>query len=83
MDDEGQFRCLPYFHLIGICKSGTSDFFKRLLLHPDILPNRGIFGKEIWYWSWKRFSISKLDLFRKLFVKFLAKKKEDSFFNNK
>ncbi|XP_060564069.1 carbohydrate sulfotransferase 15-like [Ruditapes philippinarum] len=57
MDDEGQFRCLPYFHLIGICKSGTSDFFKRLLLHPDILPNRGIFGKEIWYWSWKRFSI--------------------------
>ncbi|XP_052791542.1 carbohydrate sulfotransferase 15-like [Mya arenaria] len=56
--DNGQFRCLPYFHLIGICKSGTSDLFKRLHLHPDIVPNRGIFGKEIWYWSWKRFWIS-------------------------
>lgn len=55
--DGNEFRCLPYFHLIGICKSGTSDFFKRLLLHPDIVPNKGIFGKEIWYWSWKRFYV--------------------------
>ncbi|KAL4230690.1 hypothetical protein ACF0H5_011066 [Mactra antiquata] len=55
--DHGVLRCLPYFHLIGICKSGTSDFFKRLLLHPDIIPNKGIFGKEIWFWSWKRFAI--------------------------
>ncbi|XP_045204389.2 carbohydrate sulfotransferase 15-like [Mercenaria mercenaria] len=55
--EGGVFRCLPYFHLIGICKSGTSDFFKRLLLHPDIIPNKGIFGKEIWYWSWNRFAI--------------------------
>lgn len=51
---DGYFVCLPYFHMIGTCKSGTSDFFKRLLLHPDIVPNRGIFGKELWFWSWRR-----------------------------
>lgn len=51
---DGKLKCIGYFQLFGICKSGTSDFFKRLLLHPGIVPNRGIFGKEIWYWSWKR-----------------------------
>ncbi|KAH3834102.1 hypothetical protein DPMN_107421 [Dreissena polymorpha] len=49
--DGNTFRCLPYFQLIGMCKSATSDLFKRLHMHPDIIPNRGIFGKEIWYWS--------------------------------
>lgn len=52
--DGSTLRCLPYFHLIGICKSGTSDLFKRLHLHPEIVENKGIFGKEIWYWSWQR-----------------------------
>ena len=52
--ENGKLKCINYFQLFGICKSGTSDFFKRLLLHPGIVPNRGIFGKEIWYWSWKR-----------------------------
>ncbi|WAQ98128.1 CHSTF-like protein, partial [Mya arenaria] len=37
---------------------GTCELCARLHLHPDIVPNRGIFGKEIWYWSWKRFWIS-------------------------
>ncbi|XP_052280882.1 carbohydrate sulfotransferase 15-like [Dreissena polymorpha] len=44
--DGNTFRCLPYFQLIGMCKSATSDLFKRLHMHPDIIPNRaGKFGK--------------------------------------
>ncbi|KAK3577378.1 hypothetical protein CHS0354_008475 [Potamilus streckersoni] len=51
-------RCLPYFHVFGVCKSGTSDLFLRLLHHPQIVPNRGIMQKETWYWTWKRYGIS-------------------------
>ncbi|XP_060599956.1 carbohydrate sulfotransferase 15-like [Ruditapes philippinarum] len=57
--EEEQFYCLPYFHLIGFPKCGTTDLFKRLLLHPDIVPNFGRFGKETWYWSWKRFAVNR------------------------
>ncbi|XP_052276803.1 carbohydrate sulfotransferase 15-like isoform X2 [Dreissena polymorpha] len=59
--DGNTFRCLPYFHLIGICKSATSDVFKRLYMHPDIIPNRGVGNKETWYWSWRRLDILKIN----------------------
>ncbi|KAH3834085.1 hypothetical protein DPMN_107403 [Dreissena polymorpha] len=59
--DDAEFRCLPYFHLIGVCKSGTSDLFNRLFMHPDIIPNRGIGNKETWYWSWRRLDILEIN----------------------
>jgi len=55
-----KLRCLPYFHIIGICKSGTSDLYKRMLMHPQIVPNEGVYNKETWFWSWKRYGASRL-----------------------
>lgn len=52
--DNRTFRCLPYFYLIGNAKCGTTDFFRRLNLHPDILPNKGNFQKETSFWSRER-----------------------------
>ncbi|XP_033758910.1 uncharacterized protein LOC117341175 [Pecten maximus] len=51
----GVLRCLPYFHIFGTCKSGTTDLFLRMIHHPQILPNSGILSKETWFWSWKRY----------------------------
>ncbi|KAL3885343.1 hypothetical protein ACJMK2_025414 [Sinanodonta woodiana] len=51
-------RCLPYFHVFGVCKSGTSDLFLRLLNHPQIVPNTGFLHKETWYWTWRRYGVS-------------------------
>ncbi|XP_069127282.1 carbohydrate sulfotransferase 15-like [Argopecten irradians] len=51
----GQLKCLPYFMLIGMDKSGSSDLFDRITKHPDILGNRGKLGKETWWWSWYRY----------------------------
>ncbi|KAK3088062.1 hypothetical protein FSP39_014149 [Pinctada imbricata] len=48
-------RCLPYFHIFGVCKTGTTDLYQRLLKHPQIIPNRGILKKETWYWTWRRY----------------------------
>ncbi|KAL8595211.1 hypothetical protein ACOMHN_043364 [Nucella lapillus] len=33
--DKGHVRCVPYFYLIGVSKSGTSDLFYRLTSHPQ------------------------------------------------
>ncbi|XP_053389659.1 carbohydrate sulfotransferase 15-like [Mercenaria mercenaria] len=52
---RGSLRCLPYFHIIGVCKTGTTDLFERLSHHPQILKNNGIFGKETQYWTWRRY----------------------------
>ncbi|RXG50791.1 hypothetical protein Avbf_06282 [Armadillidium vulgare] len=31
-------KCLPYFFILGQPKSGTTDLYKRLVYHPDIIP---------------------------------------------
>ncbi|XP_033726688.1 carbohydrate sulfotransferase 15-like [Pecten maximus] len=54
-ESEGKVSCLPYFHLFGACKSGTTDLFYRITQHPHILKNKGIMGKETWFWSWRRY----------------------------
>ena len=46
--------CLPYFHILCCSKSGTTDMYRRISMHPDIVPNFGIFGKERLYWSWAK-----------------------------
>ncbi|KAK3592270.1 hypothetical protein CHS0354_022695 [Potamilus streckersoni] len=53
-ENNSTLRCLPYFQIIGVCKSGTSDLFKRMLRHPQIVQNKGILKKETWFWTWRR-----------------------------
>lgn len=48
-------RCLPYFHLIGVDKCGTTDFWFRLTEHPHIVRPKAILDKETHWWSWRRF----------------------------
>ena len=52
-------RCLPYFHIFGVCKSGTTDLYRRLLKHPQVVPNKGMIQKETSYWTWFRYGKSK------------------------
>lgn len=47
-----RLRCLPYFYVIGQPKSGTTDLFGRLLLHPDFKYNT---IKEPHWWTRKQF----------------------------
>lgn len=55
-DPKGTLKCLPYFMLIGLDKSGTTDLFFKIVKHPDVLKNSGdLNGKETLWWSWKRY----------------------------
>ncbi|XP_076468341.1 carbohydrate sulfotransferase 15-like [Babylonia areolata] len=47
--------CLPYFHILCCSKSGTTDLYRRISLHQDIVPNFGQFGKERLWWSWLKY----------------------------
>ncbi|KAK6183682.1 hypothetical protein SNE40_011112 [Patella caerulea] len=55
VDNGKRVRCLPYFHLLGVDKCGTTDLWKRMVQHPQILPNMGHYSKSIKWWSRKRF----------------------------
>ncbi|KAK6171288.1 hypothetical protein SNE40_019511 [Patella caerulea] len=55
VDNATRVRCLPYFHLVGVDKCGTTDLWKRMVQHPQILPNAGNVGKSTMWWSWRRF----------------------------
>ncbi|XP_061174937.1 uncharacterized protein LOC133184104 isoform X3 [Saccostrea echinata] len=50
-----KLRCLPYFHVLGVDKCGSTDLYYRLVRHPQILPNKGILNKETMWWSWRRY----------------------------
>ncbi|XP_021357111.1 carbohydrate sulfotransferase 15-like [Mizuhopecten yessoensis] len=50
-------QCLPYFQLIGVDKSGTTDLFYRLIRHPHVIGNQGYIGKETFWWAWKRYGL--------------------------
>ncbi|KAK7506614.1 hypothetical protein BaRGS_00002089 [Batillaria attramentaria] len=50
-----KLRCLPYFHLIGVDKSGTTDLWARLAHHPQFVRPKAVMGKETHWWSWRRF----------------------------
>ncbi|KAL4217599.1 Carbohydrate sulfotransferase 15 [Mactra antiquata] len=56
--EEGILRCLPYFYIIGVCKTGSTDLFNRLTHHPQIIKNSGLIGKETWFWGWNRYGHS-------------------------
>ncbi|XP_046566223.1 carbohydrate sulfotransferase 15-like [Haliotis rubra] len=48
-------QCLPYFHLIGSDKCGSTDLFNRITHHPDVETCTCTLGKESSYWSWRRY----------------------------
>ncbi|XP_060593486.1 carbohydrate sulfotransferase 15-like [Ruditapes philippinarum] len=52
---DGQLHCLPYFYIIGVKKSGTSDLYSRLRRHPEICTPS--FPKESQWFSRFRFGI--------------------------
>ncbi|XP_059172643.1 carbohydrate sulfotransferase 15-like [Physella acuta] len=54
-DGNKTLRCLPYFHLMGVCKSGTSDLWNRMTKHPEIATPNAVMNKETHWWSWRRF----------------------------
>ncbi|CAC5399095.1 CHST15 [Mytilus coruscus] len=56
-DVNHTIKCLPYFMLIGMDKSGSSDLFDRLIKHPEIKGNTGVQGKETMWWSWRRYGL--------------------------
>lgn len=51
----GNLYCLPYFHILGTSKAGTTDLYRRISLHPHIVPNSRTYGKETLYWSWGKY----------------------------
>ncbi|KAK3787106.1 hypothetical protein RRG08_030269 [Elysia crispata] len=53
--ESSRLRCLPYFHLIGVDKSGTTDLWYRLAQHPHLVRPKAVMGKETHWWSWRRF----------------------------
>jgi len=44
---EGQLRCLPLIHILGVSKCGTTDLYKRLAKHPDFVESRNK-GPHFW-----------------------------------
>lgn len=50
-----RIRCLPYFMLLGMAKSGTTDFSNRIQAHPLVF---GGVKKEPFYWSQLRMEIN-------------------------
>ncbi|XP_076458330.1 carbohydrate sulfotransferase 15-like [Babylonia areolata] len=54
-DVKVRLKCLPYFHLIGVDKSGTTDLWFRLTQHVQVVRNSGVMGKETHWWSWRRY----------------------------
>ncbi|GFO12079.1 carbohydrate sulfotransferase 15 [Plakobranchus ocellatus] len=52
-----ELKCLPYFHILGCAKSGTTDLWNRLMSHPHVISNDGLLHKEALWWSWQRYGI--------------------------
>lgn len=36
MPPGGTLRCIPYFHILGVSKCGTTDLYHRLSKHPQM-----------------------------------------------
>ena len=46
-----RLRCLPYFLIVGQPKCGTTDVYRKIVKHPDVI-NPPI--KELHWWSRNR-----------------------------
>ncbi|XP_046342171.2 carbohydrate sulfotransferase 15-like isoform X1 [Haliotis rufescens] len=55
-DGKLRLKCVPYFHLLGVCKSGTTDLAYRIRAHEDVLECNDCRGKkECFYWCRRRY----------------------------
>lgn len=50
-----QLRCLPFFYVAGVAKCGTTDFYRRIRYHPDIMWGE---LKEYHWWDRLRYGSS-------------------------
>ena len=51
LQPEGsRLYCLPYFFILGMAKSGTTDLYRRMMLHPQIVSVPGQL-KEPHFWN--------------------------------
>ncbi|CAL1541435.1 unnamed protein product [Lymnaea stagnalis] len=55
LNNKRRLRCLPYFYIIGMDKSGSTDLHGRLAKHPLVYGNLGSMDKETQFWSWNRY----------------------------
>ncbi|XP_067676203.1 carbohydrate sulfotransferase 15-like [Haliotis asinina] len=56
--ENGRFRlkCVPYYHILGVCKSGTTDLAYRIRAHEHVLScSDCVKGKETFYWCRRRY----------------------------
>ncbi|XP_076468882.1 carbohydrate sulfotransferase 15-like [Babylonia areolata] len=51
-EDGSQMLCVPYFYVAGVAKCGTTDLFKRVRFHPDIMEGE---LKEYHWWDRLRY----------------------------
>ena len=50
--EGSKLRCVPYFFMVGVFKCGTTDLFRRITRHPEVL--MGL--KEIhWFTKLRKF----------------------------
>ncbi len=54
-----RLRCLPYFLILGQPKSGTTDLYRKILLHPDVTSSA---MKEPHWWTRRRYLPCKTNL---------------------
>ncbi|XP_067675789.1 carbohydrate sulfotransferase 15-like [Haliotis asinina] len=55
-DGKLRLKCVPYYHLLGVCKSGTTDLAFRIRAHKDVLGCNSCIGeKESFYWCRRRY----------------------------
>ncbi|XP_067675364.1 carbohydrate sulfotransferase 15-like isoform X1 [Haliotis asinina] len=55
-DGKLRLKCVPYYHILGVAKSSTSDLAHRIRAHKDVLPCNDCLGeKESFYWSRRRY----------------------------
>lgn len=53
--DVRTLRCIPYFYVAGVAKCGTSDLFRRIRLHPEVMKGT---MKEYHWWDRTRFGFT-------------------------
>ncbi|XP_067676217.1 carbohydrate sulfotransferase 15-like [Haliotis asinina] len=55
-DGRLRLKCVPYYHVLGVTKSSTTDLAYRIRAHKDVLPcNNCLIKKETFYWSRGRY----------------------------
>ncbi|XP_071115443.1 carbohydrate sulfotransferase 15-like [Haliotis cracherodii] len=55
-DGKLRLKCVPYYHILGVSKSGTTDLAYRIRAHEDVIGCNDCVGdKESFYWCRRRY----------------------------